>query len=71
MPPESQLRVGVDGFVYADGVKLPAKFIAERGVLQFVDKDRRSVSRRGTRFVEVPVTDVARLGTEKTKNAPA
>lgn len=66
-PQVTQLTVAADGFLYADGVKLPAKFIAARGVLQFVDKDRRSVSRRGSRFVEVPVADIVRLSKPATE----
>ena len=61
---EPRLTVDLLGFVYADGVKLPVKYVADRDALQFVDKDRRSISRRGTRFVEVPMGVMVRLGQE-------
>lgn len=55
------LTVTSDGWVQADGVKV-CRYIAERGTLQFVDKDRRTSSTRGTRYVEVSVSDVAKIG---------
>ena len=63
-PRRVALTVAGDGFLYADGVKLPAKFIPDRGVLKFVDKDRRSASRRGSRYVEVPVAEMIRFAEE-------
>lgn len=55
------LTLAPDGFVYADGVKI-ARFIRERGTLEFIDKNRQRCEQLGRRTVEVPLADVAQLG---------
>lgn len=62
-PPKLSKIVITDGWATVDGVKI-ARFVAERGVLQFVDKDRRRSSARGSRYVEVAVVDMVNLGKE-------
>lgn len=53
------------GFVCADGVKLPMRYIPQRHTFQLVDKDRRTSKSRGSRYIEVLVEDIARIGTNE------
>ena len=48
------------GFVYIDGVRV-ARWIPDRQALQFWDKDRRRVSERGSRCVEVELDRLMRV----------
>jgi hypothetical protein len=52
--------VGKNGFLYVDGVKI-AKLIPERGVVQFVDPDRRRCIQKGREVVEVRISDLVNL----------
>ena len=54
------LTLAPDGFVYADSVKV-ARFVPERGTLEFIDKNRQRCEQLGRRTVEVPVADMAKL----------
>lgn len=54
------LTVAPDGFLYADGVKV-ARYVPERGTLEFHDKDRQRCAQLGRTTVEVPIADVAKL----------
>ena len=54
------LTLALDGFVYADSVKV-ARFVRERGTLEFIDKNRQRCEQLGRRTVEVAVADVAKL----------
>lgn len=60
----SPIVVGKNGFVYADGVKI-AKLIPERGVVQFIDPDRRRCLQKGRESVEVKLSDLANLPQQK------
>ncbi len=59
----SSIRVDRNGFVYADGVRV-ARYLPEKKSLQFLDKDRKRSSARGSRYVEVSISEVASLGSE-------
>jgi hypothetical protein len=52
-------NVTVDGrgFVWVDGVKV-CRYVAERGTLAFIDRDRRRCSERGGREVEVGIEEI-------------
>jgi hypothetical protein len=50
--------------VYADGVKI-GRLIPERGVMQFLDRDRRRCSERGSETVEVRLSDLGNLPQQK------
>jgi len=63
-PKPSQIVVGKNGMVYADGVKI-ARLIPERGVMQFLDRDRRRCSERGSEVVEVRISDLGNLPQKK------
>lgn len=56
--------VGKNGFVYADGVRV-GKLVSERGVVQFVDPDRRRCQQKGREVVEVRLSDLANLIQQK------
>lgn len=60
----SPVVVGKNGFVYADGVKI-AKLIPERGVVQFVDPDRRRCAQKGREVVEIKISDLVNLPQQK------
>jgi len=60
-PKISPVKVGKDGFAYADGVRL-GRFIPERGTIQVQDKDRRRCLIKGREVVEIKVSDLANLG---------
>lgn len=60
----SPVVVGKNGFVYADGVKI-AKLVPERGVVQFIDPDRRRCAQKGRQVVEVRLTDLVNLPQQK------
>lgn len=61
-PLQSGLRVDPSGFVCVDGIRV-ARLVERDGtrLLQFADRCRGRSSRRGTRYVEVPVKEVASL----------
>jgi hypothetical protein len=54
--------VAVDsrGFVSIDGVRL-GRLIRSTQTIQVVDKDRRRSEARGSRFVEVKISDLSKL----------
>lgn len=52
------LHLDGNRFIYADGVLL-ARLVIERNTLQFIDKDKRRCSERGTRYIEVLIPDLA------------
>ena len=52
--PRRQIVVEERGFVFVDGVRV-ARYDEQRGVLQFLDRNRMRSERRGTCYVEVPV----------------
>lgn len=54
------IQVDPNGFLWYDGVKLPVRFIRERGTLEFFDKDRRRSDLRGSRVLEIPVNQFER-----------
>lgn len=56
----SPVVVGKNGFVYADGVRI-TKLIPERGVVQFIDPDRRRCLQKGREVVEVKLSDLVNL----------
>lgn len=59
--PNSQtLFVGKDGYAYVDGVKI-ARYVPDRQVLQFVDRDRRRCLQKGREVVEISVTEFGKL----------
>lgn len=60
----SPVMVSKNGFVYADGVKI-GKLVSERGVVQFIDRDRRRSAQRGSDVVEVRLSDLANLPQKK------
>lgn len=63
--PRRELMVDADHFVYVDGVKI-ARLVEFEGArcLEFLDKDRRRSSRRGTDRVSVAVKELLeQLGT--------
>lgn len=64
VPKVSQVQVGKDGFVYADGVRL-GRFVPERQSIQYADKDRRRCIERGRDVVEVKISDLANLSDSK------
>lgn len=50
-----------DGFVYVDSIRI-ARYIAERGTLEFFDKNRERSDLLQRRTVEVRLADLAKLG---------
>lgn len=58
----ADLEIEADDFVYADGVKI-GKYIRERRTVQFLDRDRRRSSKRGSNRVEVSLSQFMGLGT--------
>lgn len=63
-PIQSGLHVDPSGFVCVDGIRV-ARLVERDGtrLLQFADRCRGRSQRRGTRYVEVPVREVANLET--------
>jgi hypothetical protein len=62
--PSSSVSVDTNNYVYVDGVKI-ARYIPEKQCLQFWDKDRIRSNQRGSNVVEVALTEVAKIGTQK------
>ena len=60
----SPVVVGKNGMIYADGVRI-AKLIPDRGVVQFVDPDRRRCVQKGREVVEVKLSDLVNLPQKK------
>ena len=60
------LTLAPDGFVYADSVKV-ARYVPERGTLEFIDRNRQRCEQLGRRTVEVKVEDMAKLTCTKRK----
>ena len=54
------LHVDEQGYIYVGGIKV-ARYIPERGTLQFCDDNRHRSMQRGCRFVEVPITELVSL----------
>lgn len=52
------------GFVSADGVCV-GKLTSDGGSIVFVDRDKRRSQARGTRFVCVPLSELAKLANSK------
>lgn len=52
--------VDSNNFVYVQGVRI-ARLVPASGSLQFLDRDRRRSEERGTRIVEVRLSEVAKL----------
>lgn len=48
-----------DGFVYVENVKLFR--VTERDTIEVLDKDRRTASKRGSRFVEIDLGEFVRF----------
>lgn len=63
-PKLSPVVVGKNGFVYADGVRI-AKLIPERGAVQFIDPDRRRCAQKGREVVEIRISDLINLPSQK------
>lgn len=63
MPERCKVIVDSLGFVTADGVKIGLLVQLSGGgtALQVCDKDRRRSAERGTRLVQVPIQDLAKL----------
>lgn len=61
-PVQVGLHVDVQGFVCVDGMRV-ARLVERNGTrcLQFADRCKPRIRRRGTRYVEVPVREVANL----------
>lgn len=57
----TEIYIGSDGFVYADGMRLPLRVDMQNAMLEFCDKDKLRSAARGTRFVNVDVADFATL----------
>ena len=53
-------QVSADCLVHAGGVKL-FRLCAERGTIQFVDRDQRRTIRRGSPYVEVKINQLCEL----------
>lgn len=62
------LKVDDQGNVYAEGVKI-CRVDAQRGVLFFLDKDRRRAAQRGSDQVTVPIAALVGLGGLKRRGA--
>lgn len=62
-PPVRQLhnriRRDADGFIYVENVKLFR--VSERDTIEVLDKDRRTASQRGSRFVEIDLGEFVRF----------
>ena len=65
MMPKTNLQIDPNGFICADGVKI-CRLDPSRGLLLFLDKDRRRSAERGTDQVAVTVADLVQIA----KNAP-
>jgi hypothetical protein len=64
-PPKSpSIVVGKNNYLFVDGVKI-ARLVPERGVMQFLDRDRRRCAERGSETVEVRLSDLANLPQKK------
>lgn len=62
--PNSKVSVDANNFVYVEGVKV-ARYVPETKSLQFIDKDRIRSNQRGSNVVEVPLSEVAKIGTKE------
>lgn len=58
--PSATVHVDVQGYIYADGVRI-ARISPDKRCLQFLDRDRRRSDQRGSSFVEVAIKDMANL----------
>lgn len=56
----SMVSVGRDGLIYADGVKV-GRYVPEKGVIQFMDRDKRRCQEKGREVVEVSLSDLVNL----------
>jgi len=63
-PESSPVVVGKNNYIFIDGVKI-ARLVPERGVMQFLDRDRRRSAERGSETVEVKISDLANLPQKK------
>lgn len=59
-PTPSTIIVDSQGYVFADGVRF-GKLSSTGKSIQILDKDKRRCQVRGSRFVEVPIAELARL----------
>lgn len=60
----SLVVVGKNNYIFVDGVKI-ARLVPERGVMQFLDRDRRRSAERGSQTVEVKIADLTNLPQKK------
>ena len=60
----STISVAKNGMVYADGVRV-GRFLPDKGVIQFVDKDKRRCLEKGRDVVEVRLSDLVNLPKQK------
>jgi hypothetical protein len=60
----STVSVAKNGIVYADGVKV-GRYIPDKGVIQFVDRDKRRCLEKGRDVVEVKLSDLVNLPQQK------
>lgn len=55
------LNVDPAGFVWYDGAKLPFRIIRSKGIIEFIDKDRRRSEKRGSRFLAIPLEEFEKI----------
>lgn len=60
----STVSVAKNGLIYADGVKV-GRLVPEKGVIQFVDRDKRRCQEKGRDVVEVRLSDLLNLPQQK------
>lgn len=60
----STVSVSKNGLIYADGVKI-GRLVPDRGVVQFVDRDKRRCLEKGRNVVEVKLSDLMDLPKQK------
>lgn len=60
----STISVAKNGLIYADGVKV-GRFVPDRGVIQFIDRDKRRCQEKGRDVVEVSLSDLTNLPKQK------
>lgn len=60
----STVSVSKTGLVYADGLKV-GRYLPDRGVIQFVDRDKRRCQEKGRTVVEVRISDLTNLPSTK------
>lgn len=61
----TQLRLDERGFLWFGDFKLPMRYLRERGLVEFLDRDKRRSANRGSRVIYVPlVTFLAGFGIE-------